>query len=143
GRLPGQRGRGHMAGAVTARFLRFPPPTACVNDSVQGPGLALADPLDDAGVIQSAVYLPPRLRPGTTEIIVKDGGFPILGEVGQIAGCVEFAWNGFAIENAAFARKPYFAACVRKCKIFQQAKFVDELHLVQQLEHNLARETSL
>jgi hypothetical protein len=23
-------------------------------------------------------------------------------------------------------------------KIFQQAKFVDELHLVQQLEHNLA-----
>jgi hypothetical protein len=74
---------------------------------------------------------------------VKDGGFPILGEVGQIAGCVEFAWNGFAIENAAFARKPYFAACVRKCKIFQQAKFVDELHLVQQLEHNLAREASL
>src|SRR5882672_8718501 len=109
-----------MAGSVTARPLGFPPPTAGVDDGVQSPRLGFADPLDDAGVIESAVHLAPGLRSGTTEIVVKDGGFAILGEVRQIAGCIKFARNGFAVENAAFARKPYFAACVRKCKIFQQ-----------------------
>jgi hypothetical protein len=69
---------------------------------------------------------------------VNDRGPSILGGVGQAIQEVQFARDGFAVENTAFAGEPHLPAGVRERKIVQQSRLVGELDPIQQFDHNLA-----